>query len=302
MKTPVLLLGFNRLDTFQKTLVNLRKVKPERVYIACDGPRTVEEKVKTDAVRQYLLTEINWTTDIKKLFRDENSGCGKAVNTAIDWFFDNEERGIILEDDCLVSESFFAFAEEMLDRYADNETIMHIGAANLYPRPNQTTDSYFFAAVPHIWGWATWRRAWHRYSVEHLKTIRDSDFFDVSHFNKITKAFWTKIFNQVYNGQIDTWDYQWLATLWQHQGLAVIPAHNMVQNIGFGVGATHTTNLKDSNARLTAHEIMWPLRHPANIEANSNYLNDYTYMKPVSKTRKILRFAKSKVMKHVKRR
>ena len=109
LETAVLFLVFNRLDTTKQVFEAIRKAKPPRLYIAADGPRESKEgeAEKVKAVREYVMSNINWDCEVKTLFRDKNLGCKYAVSGAIDWFFENEEMGIILEDDCLPSQSFF---------------------------------------------------------------------------------------------------------------------------------------------------------------------------------------------------
>ena len=113
LSTAVLFLVFNRLDTTKEVFKAIRKAKPSRIYIASDGPRKIKnnEADKVKEVRSYIINNIDWQCDVNTLFREENLGCKIAVSTAIDWFFDNEEQGIILEDDCFPSQSFFWFCE-----------------------------------------------------------------------------------------------------------------------------------------------------------------------------------------------
>jgi len=134
LTTPVLYLAFNRLGTVKKTFPEIRKAKPRQLFISCDGPRTKEEREKTDAVRKYILDNIDWKCNVKTLFRNKNLGCKYAVSSAIDWFFKNVKQGIILEDDCLPSQSFFRFCQEMLERYKDDERIMQISGTNVEGR------------------------------------------------------------------------------------------------------------------------------------------------------------------------
>lgn len=109
LNTPVLFLVFNRLDTTKQVFEAIRQAKPPRLYVAADGAREEKkgEEQKVKAVREYILNNIDWNCEVKTLFRDKNLGCKYAVSGSINWFFENEEMGIILEDDCLPSQSFF---------------------------------------------------------------------------------------------------------------------------------------------------------------------------------------------------
>ena len=118
LNTAVLFLVFNRLDTSKQVFQAISQAKPPRLYVAADGARVSKEgeSEKVQAVRDYIMQNIDWKCEVKTLFRDENLGCKYAVSGAITWFFQNEEQGIILEDDCLPNQSFFWFCEELLER------------------------------------------------------------------------------------------------------------------------------------------------------------------------------------------
>ena len=107
MRSPVLFLVFNRPVPTKQVFDRIKIVKPPRLYIACDGPRD-RNHLDLSYVEQVrmICSEVDWPCDVKHLYRDTNLGCGLAVSTAIDWFFSYEEEGIILEDDCLPSDSF----------------------------------------------------------------------------------------------------------------------------------------------------------------------------------------------------
>jgi len=158
LKTPVLFLIFKRLDTTKQVFEQIKKAKPPRLYIAADGPRDyVEgEAEKVKAAREYVLSNIDWNCEVKTLFREKNLGCGKAVSEAITWFFENEEQGIILEDDTVPSQSFFWFCEELLNRYKDEKKVWHIGGTNFQDGIIRGNGDYYFSALNHIWGWASW--------------------------------------------------------------------------------------------------------------------------------------------------
>lgn len=260
--TAVLFLVFNRLDTTKQVFDAIREAKPPRLYIAADGAREArageEEKVK--AVRDYILSNINWECDIKTLFRGTNKGCKLAVSEAIDWFFTHEEMGIILEDDCLPNKSFFQFCELLLKRYKNDYRIWHINGYNHFPTDN---DSYFFMKTAGIWGWASWADRWKHYSVnlDSLPTFSQNELKG-AFSNKKAKWFWMRKAVQIRQGKIDTWDYQWLITLFLNNALAVVPNKNLIQNIGFNEEATHTVHVLD--------EII----HNCTTEINDLYYND----------------------------
>jgi hypothetical protein len=253
LKTPILFMVFNRPDTTKIVFDRIRKVQPSKLYIAADGPRegvsTDEEKVKT--VRE-IVSNIDWDCTVSKLFRQKNLGCRNAVSEAITWFFDQESKGIILEDDCLPHPDFFPFCTELLERYCNNPHIMMISGVNFQNRHKRGNASYYFARYPHIWGWATWQRVWKLYDVE-MKSF--DDFKSENQIANIIdepaeQEYWMKQFELVHSKKLDTWDYQFVYTTFINQGLCINPNVNLISNIGFNNDATHTRNNTDRFANM----------------------------------------------------
>lgn len=260
LKTPVLFLIFNRLDTTKQVFEAIRKVEPPRLYIASDGPRENKEgeKEKVEAIRKYVLSNIDWDCEVKTLFRNKNLGCGRAVSQAITWFFENEEMGIILEDDCLPSQSFFWFCEELLERYKDDERIGHIGGCNFQKGIKRGNADYYFSIYNHVWGWASWANRWKEYDFN-LEKFENDNFLNNIYQNYKAKKYWSKIFKKMKNKEIDTWDYQWTFTMWKNNWLAITPNVNLISNIGFGGDGTHIieesefSKMKTYELKLTTH-------------------------------------------------
>lgn len=258
--TPVLFLIFNRTNTTEKVFSQIAKAKPAKLYIASDGHRKdkAHEEEIVRQVREFVISGIGWDCEVKTLFRSENLGCKLAVSSAIDWFFENEDQGIILEDDCLPDVSFFPYCETLLNRYKDDERIMHIAGTNIQNGLKRGDGSYYYSKICHIWGWATWRRAWMNYDVEikkyplfleegGLKTL----FQDDEHCN-----YWKEEFDIMFKGNKNTWDYQWLFSIWANEGLCIAPQVNLVSNIGFGINATHTFDADGSFANRPTFELL----------------------------------------------
>lgn len=263
---PILFLVFNRPSETSKVFDEIRRAKPSKLYISCDGPRPEkgnDEKELVDQVRK-ICNNIDWECIVKLLYHESNLGCKKAVSEGINWFFDNEEMGIILEDDCLPSPDFFYFCNYLLDIYKDDLRVMHIGGTN--PIQNKSINykySYYFSLYNRIWGWASWRRAWKFYDVE-MKSwpeVRDSGILSKLLGPK-SYSFYQKTFDAVYYNSIDTWDYQWFYSRLL-QGLAVIPTVNLISNIGFiNNNATHTFSSNSPLANLPVCSVKLPITHP----------------------------------------
>jgi hypothetical protein len=265
MTVAVLFLIFNRIYTTRQVLDAIRQAAPPRLYIASDGPRKniegEDERVK--AVREHVVSSIDWDCEVKSLFRDENLGCKKAITSAIDYFFENEEAGIILEDDCIPNKSFFYFCEEMLIRYKDDERVMHIGGCNFQNGIKRGNGSYYFSKATHVWGWATWHRAW-KYYDPHMSTFPEfvkQNRIANTFCNPKMRKYMLRELQFVFDNKIEAWDTEWTYSVWSQNGLAILPNVNLITNIGFGHDATHTTDEGSRFANMPREE-MEEIIHP----------------------------------------
>lgn len=296
LKVPVLLVVFNRPETTKLVFEAIRKAKPPRLYVAADGPRP---HVPTDRDRcaetRKIVEGVDWDCEVKTLFRETNLNCGVAPSSAFTWFFENETEGIILEDDCLPSQSFFWYCQELLERYRDDTRVMHIGGNNFLNGWLKDEDySYYFSRSGHIWGWATWRRAWQKFdfNISLYNKLRERRQFDGYFLNFMERRYRLGKFDETVNrhGRADWWDYQWDFARYVNSGLAIVPEVNLVKNIGFGEGATHTVNNNAEASVLDAHEIELPLTHPPfmirDVESEQKYFRGFLKDKVISKLRK----------------
>ena len=276
MDTAILFLIFNRPETTQLVFDSIRKVKPSKLYIAADGPRADKNgEDKLCEQTRAIIEQIDWECKIKTLFREHNLGCKVAISSAINWFFDNEEQGIILEDDCLPDLSFFTFCSTLLEHYKHDTRIMHISGNNFQDGIVRGDGSYYFSKYNHIWGWATWKRAWLTYNVDMQqldKALRLNVFENT--LSKDELKFWLKYFNEIKTGVKNTWDYQTMLNQWTQNGLTIIPNKNLVTNIGFGGGTNTLVEIEGlSNIkRGTINEII----HPSFIYSDK-IADDYTF-------------------------
>ena len=281
----MLLIIFNRPDTTRSVFESIREAKPRRLYIAADGPRpgVASDIARCDEARK-VVSVIDWDCEVKTLFREKNLNCGRAPSSAISWFFTHEHEGIILEDDCLPAQSFFWFCEELLARYRNDNRVMHIGGNNFLNGWQRDKEySYYFSRSGHIWGWATWRRAWKHfdYNISLYGKLKQKDYFANFFMHWPEKVYRLRKFDNTVEPErrVDWWDYQWDFARYVHSGLAIVPERNLVQNIGFGQWATHTTNKNSPTAGLEARDIAFPLRHPPfmirDVESDRRYFQNF---------------------------
>ena len=272
---PILFIVFKRLDTTKRVFEQIRKVKPLKLYIASDGPRNESEKAKVLQVREFIMKNIDWDCEVKTRFRDKNLGVGFGPNDAIDWFFAHEEEGIILEDDCAPSLSFFHFCQELLDMYRDNKKIGAIQGFNPFPQKDYPY-SYFFSKYDLKWGgWATWKDRW-QYQDMYMKDwpqVRNTDLLDkIFKGNKMVKLYWESIFDQIYLNPHFAWDTQFTYQMLKRGMLTIVPKKNIVLNIGYGEEASSTKwGIPEHIKSLKLEKLEFPIIHPEEIKVNEAY-------------------------------
>lgn len=268
-ETPILFLVFNRPDLTQKVFNQISKIKPSYLFIAADGPRSdrIDEFKQCQQTRA-IIQQVDWDCEVRTLFRESNLGCGLAVNSAITWFFEQVEYGIILEDDCLPDLSFFPYCEELLIKYKDEEQIMLIGGTNFQNSITRGTASYYFSNYGHIWGWASWQRAWKKNNTELFLYDPKNSIGKLNHLfhSKTEKRYWNFLFSKCSKGKVDTWDYQWIYSIWENNGISITPNANLVRNIGLKGNSSHNFLNDSYKTELTCKEIKFPLVHPKKIK------------------------------------
>ncbi|MEI8234922.1 MAG: glycosyltransferase [Verrucomicrobiota bacterium] len=270
INTPVVFLVFNRPDLTRRVFERIREARPPELFLVCDGPRA---HVPADAenvaqVRAFLETGVDWPCTVHRDFSQTNLGCRRRVASGLDWVFSQVEEAIILEDDCLPDPSFFTFCDAMLARYRYDPRILHINGTSFLPSGSRVRDSYFFSKHVWVWGWATWRRAWRQYDPLMETWDERLPHLEASFDTRRERAFWLSTFSEARADwdKTNTWDFQWFYTCWTLGGLTVVPAVNLIENIGFGVAATHTTH-DQPHHRLRAAPLAVK-RHPARAERN----------------------------------
>lgn len=260
---PVLFIFFNRKEIAVEAFRKICLAKPKKLYLSQDGPREAKgeaEKAVVKDTREALLSMIDWECEVHTRFLDNNIGCAMGVKTAIDWMFETEPYGIILEDDCVVSDSFFPYMEAILMKYEDDQRIGMVAGTNPITNFKGRT-SYHFSRFKSCWGWATWARAWKNIDMD--MTWRQADLASVinnSGFNGRHNSKWRFQLDYIDRNYVSAWDWQWYFSLAAQNQLCVYPAVNLVSNIGNDSEATHTSF---SNITLKSGRLDFPLTSPA---------------------------------------
>lgn len=298
--SPVAFLIFNRPETTRKVFEEIRRARPSKLFVVADGPRNDAEQEVCKETRA-VIEGVDWECEVHKNYSDTNLGCRNRVSSGLTWVFEQTDRAIVLEDDCLPHPTFFRFCDELLERYKDDKAVMHISGDNFQAKnPDfHCVESYYFSNISHIWGWASWSRAWKYYDVDVKRwpEIKQScllhDVFD----DEPTAARWEDKMQSYYDKKINSWDGQWSFACLINHGLCIMPRVNLISNIGFGRDSTHTRQDAATNelANLPTYPIDFPLVHPPEKKINAqavDYLSDYIfgvhlYRRPISRMKRL---------------
>jgi hypothetical protein len=271
MKVPVLVLIYNRVDITKKLFNILKMIKPKILYIAADGPKDNNsiDEINCHKTRK-IFNSINWKCKILHKYNEKNKGLKKSVLESINWFFQNEKFGIILEDDCIPSLSFFKFCENLLYKYKNNKKIFCISGSNHSFENTNSKYSYYFSKYPHCWGWATWRRAWKKNNpnINYWPNYKKSKNWNNIHNSDLEKKYWERIFNKTYLNYFDSWAYSWTLSVWKNKGCTIIPNKNLIKNIGLGINSTNSLFRKKKEIK-SVWEIKDKIMHPASVKIDS---------------------------------
>lgn len=276
IKTPVLLIAFNRPDTTSVVFEQIRKAKPSKFYFAVDAPRErkgEEEKELNQTVKD-LVHLVDWDCEVHTRFSDVNQGCGFGPANAISWAFETEESLIVLEDDCVPVPTFFSFCDEMLERYKDDERVTIIGGRSHHSNSSFfDKQDYLFTHYAHTWGWATWKRCWNKFDIfmkDFPEWLAQGGAYNILP-NKKHAEFFNKRFEDVYRtiyAEVShSWDMQWVYARIKEGGLGIVPCKNLISNIGCGNGTHTSTDFKD----IPSAEMPSSLRHPSFVLINNLY-------------------------------
>ena len=264
---PVVLFIYRRPEHTRQVFRAIRSARPGRLFVVSDEAPDLEDHDAVRVAAARAVTEhVDWECEVVRLYASSHLGCRERMISGLDVVFDEVEKAIILEDDCVPDLSFFTYANELLDRYEHEPRIMSIGGHLWHLPDGSMPHSYWFSVYPMTWGWATWRRAW--MAFEHAAVtwpqLRETSWLEERLGGPGVAA-------QFWRAQLDsssTWDYTWTLAHWMNDSLAVRPSVNLVANIGLGDEATHTRDGSHPAIHRPASSVSLPLSHPPLAQAD----------------------------------
>ncbi|MDB5244343.1 MAG: methyltransferase FkbM [Parcubacteria group bacterium] len=274
LTTPVAFIVFKRPEKTARVFEAIRQARPKQLFIIADGPRNVEEKIKTDAVRA-ITENIDWDCEVKRLYQEKNLGVKYGPPAGISWVFTHVDRCIFLEDDCLPDPTFFPYCTELLERYESDDRVMLISGDNFQQKNKyfNCPESYYFSVSPNLWGWASWRRAWQKFEEEPMSSwpeFKNSETFKQIFPDGAVREWWSILFERNWLKTVNTWEGPWLYVCIK-VGLCINPVTNLVSNIGHDEEGAHWKqglSPKDEKANLPRIPVTFPLIHPKMVQAN----------------------------------
>ncbi|GEM_PF-801845 len=285
MKIPILILAYNRKDKTRQLLEKIKKYKPTKLYISIDGPK-LKDLSQINEVINLIDKLVDWDCEIFKRSINTNLGTHYGIETAIDWFFSKEKMGIILEDDCIPTESFFEFMELTLVKFQNDESIMSVSGHNCGVTLNN--NFYYSSTLPMTWGWGTWARAWAHYD----KSLKNVYTNKVNYIKKILASSGNRYeyvvkrlieLDLINQDKVAAWDYRWFAAVNCNEGETIFPPINLIKNIGFDESATHTKNSNSPIANLHTDELIIPVKEMKLDKTHSNVFWDKYLLDRMSK-------------------
>lgn len=264
---PIALFVYNRPEHTRRTLSYLQKnllADESRLFVFSDGPKSEADKIKVEQVRQ-LVKEASGFKSVKIEERKENLGLANSIIAGVTKLVNEYDKVIVFEDDLLSSPYTLQYFNESLNRYANEEKVMHVGAY-MYNLPNKKLPQTFFYRAATSWGWATWARAWKDFEPDVDKLINQFDKQKIHQFSiEGNMNFWKQI-EQFKAGKNNSWAIRWYASIFLKNGLTLNPSHSLVHNIGHDGSGVHSNNEKTYQVQIARKPVT---EFPSEIKENA---------------------------------
>jgi len=280
LETPVVIFAFNRPEITRQTLAAVSAARPTRLFLIVDGPRDERpDDPLLVAATHEVLDAVDWPCEVTHRYATANLGCEASIETGLDHVFSEVAEAVVIEDDCVADPSFFRFAHELLTRYRDDRRVWQISGNNFgVPEKIFQDSSYKFTAWGSVWGWATWADRWHAHRAifprDH-QPVHDPHGIAPRRTRPARPEAATLVTPSGRHHFADAavshdvishgWDKHWWLTMMTEGGLTITPRRNLVENVGWGAGATHGASERRDHP---AQQIEFPLAHPTEVEVD----------------------------------
>lgn len=238
VNTAVLFETFARPQYARQVFEQIKKAQPKKFYFYCNKARADRpEEIKDNEEIRSWVREVDWDCELHTFFRDEYVDVYVSTFGAIDWVFKNEEQAIILEDDCVPTQAFFAYCEHFLDKYRNDKRISVISGDNYVEGLDFEGADHIITSNFFMFGWASWRDRWINadFNIDVKRVIEDDLIFEKYFVDDKKKViFWKSYYKEIYHFLEDThcWDYMFSLDCVRNKAYVVAPIKHLVQNVG----------------------------------------------------------------------
>jgi hypothetical protein len=248
---PIVLFVYKRPEHATQLLRSLKSNKEaahSKLFVFSEAPKSPKEAELVNETRKIIRSE-SWCKDVVLIERDEHLGCRKNIEDGITQIIGEYGKAIIVEEDLILGRHFLSFMNQGLERYAEEERVMHL-SGYMWPVEQTNIPESFFIKFVGIWGWATWKRAWDKLERDHRKleeALRERQLIREFCLNDGYKPLfsWLKDLDRK-----DTWDVIWYASVFLNDGLSLQSGRTLTANTGNDGSGLHSlaSNMFDVEA------------------------------------------------------
>jgi glycosyltransferase involved in cell wall biosynthesis len=251
---PIILFAYDRPQHLKKTIASLKtnaEAGQSILYVFCDGPKTSDEKEKTEEIA-HLIESVEGFEKVIFKPRARNAGLATSIIEGVTEVLSRHSACIVLEDDLEVSPWFLQFMNQGLDHYREHRDIFSIaGYCPPIAIPADYTHEAFRFPRINAWGWATWADRWHNVDWK----VRDFDSFirdkkAISQLEKIGQDLPVMLLKQQ-TGEISSWAVRFNQACFRSGLTNIYPVRSLVRNLGADGTGTHMKASHKFMVRMT---------------------------------------------------
>lgn len=237
--SAVLVVGFQRPKEIRLILSQASKAGIKSIYLSVDAPRVTshDSLMRSTEIRELAEEFRSKFNNFSVRFLPVNVGCSANLLSACDWAFANENRLIILEDDCIPNDDFFDYVEYAFKKLSEDPEVLLICGTQFHA--SETDESFIIKSRYSLtWGWATTKSNWAkiRHAFSREPVALGANLLTTNY----EEIYWNEGARRAISGYVDVWDTALVDYLHLHQSYAYLPSQNLVRNVGNDSVATHT--------------------------------------------------------------
>ena len=273
---PVIMFVYNRLDSVEQTIENLKRnelAEQAELFIFSDAAKKESQVENVSLVRNYIH-KIDGFKSVHIIEAEKNKGLAKSVITGVTEIINEKGKVIVVEDDLITLPQFLTFMNDALDFYEDEKKIWSISGYQFpFELPETYTKSVYVAYRSSSWGWATWKDRWETIDWE----VKDYSSYK---YNPLRIAKFCKggtdldkMLRYQMQGKIDSWAIRWCYNQCKQDKYTIYPVKSLVNNIGTDGRGTHCdpTSVRFRQTLATSFKYEFEHNLPADREVMKKY-------------------------------